>query len=79
MFKQDIKYICKIHRNKKIIIYTVHYYRNVVLPHTPTHTPPHHHTTTQPQKQDGYSELFHKNSESVSSYSKRHEIFESCK
>ena len=37
MFKQHIKYICKIHRNKKIIIYTVHYYRNVVLsPHITT-------------------------------------------
>ena len=74
MFKQDIKYICKIHRNKKIIIYTVHYYRNVGLSN---HKPQHH--TTQQQKQDGYSELFHKNSESVSSYSKRHETFESCK
>ena len=76
MFKQDIKYICKIHRNKKIIIYTVHYYRNVGLSNHKPQTTNH---TTQQQKQDGYSELFHKNSESVSSYSKRHEIFESCK
>lgn len=77
MFKQDIKYICKIHRNKKIIIYTVHYYRNVGLSNHNTRRNTQH--TTQQQKQDGYSELFHKNSESVSSYSKRHEIFESCK
>lgn len=74
MFKQHIKYICKIHRNKKIIIYTVHYYRIVGLLNQTTKQ-----QTTQQQKQDGYSELFHKNSESVSSYSKRHETFESCK
>ena len=44
MFKQHIKYICKIHRNKKIIIYTVHYYLNVGLS---THNTTQHNTTAK--------------------------------